>query len=981
MLAALLSPAMTSGAHAAPAKDIGGIGDSIGLSPFWDWKTIETPNFRVTFPVELTETAERAANILEEAHAVMSPVLHWQPSYRAQITLIDNADAANGLTTPVLREGIILYVTPPDGWFSTAYYDDWLRLLIFHEYTHFLNMDATRGIYTPLRWLLGDVVLPNSLWPSWMLEGLAVFDETRFTHSGRGRSPYYDMILRSAAEGGVLDSQDFVTIDRVNGDYPWYPGGETVYLFGYELMNEAATKSPSENPLGEMSLRSSWRVPYFINGNLSNIIGRDWYDCWRDFTAKARERANGQLARIRSQPVTPVERLSEQGYEIFGPAVSPDGKLVAYTRSSPDRRSGLFLRELETGKTRLLGDKELGVGMAFLPDSRTLVYSALERERNYYLYSELEAIDVTTGAHRVLTSGSRARDPDVSRDGKLVAYTTTDFSATTGLTVAQLVNDGGKPRLENEKRVYWPARYDRVSGPKFSADGRTLYFSLHPNGKFQEDLYALDLATGQARPLVADGHFNRQPAIAPPGALAREPDGAVYFVSDATGVDNVYRYSPGSPPALVTNVTTGLWFPAFDPKGTLYASAFSYSGFDLARVSPASAPLAPGALTLSAPSAPAPEASSDDRAGRVEYPVRDYSVIPSIWPRAWVPLTLAELVPGGVYLGGEVYGFDATDRHRYLVLGGYNTGIPSVADVNATYENRMLGPTISVTGASQTDSFGVQDGAIIDYARRNEFSASVSFPFQWTYSTLTPRLAIDFRQESFYLRGGGDPLFDRSAYVPAPELTLSYTDAETSTLALVPEEGTSTVAGAKLYLDGGVDTWKGLLLHTQYYRLFDHVVLSPSVGATWTSRIDGNYIPANVNVDGRLPKIVGAFYGDSFDQLDVRGYPFEAFYSRAAVRAALDLTFPIARVFRGWGTQPLFFDNVWGNAFAEETVFPGGPFPYASLPSAGGGLNASLDLFIRVPVILSLQYQQGFREELGGVGDLFFELGVAPISF
>ena len=175
-------------ALAAPTYAIG-LAETLGLSPFYNWRQIETTHFRITFPVELSATAQRAANDLEEAHAILSRRLYWVASYKVPILLIDNVDSANGLTSAVERFGIALYVTPPDNWFSTAYYDDWLRLLCFHEYTHFLNMDATRGFWATGRYLFGDALLPNSAWPAWMLEGLAVYMETRYTHSGRGTEP------------------------------------------------------------------------------------------------------------------------------------------------------------------------------------------------------------------------------------------------------------------------------------------------------------------------------------------------------------------------------------------------------------------------------------------------------------------------------------------------------------------------------------------------------------------------------------------------------------------------------------------------------------------------------------------------------------------------------------------------------------------------------------------------------------------------
>ena len=149
-----------------------GIGEVYNLSPFWDWKQIETEHFRITFPADLEDTAERAANYLEDAHAVLSKSLYWEAHYKAPILIIDNADSANGVTSPIGRFGIVLFVTPPDNWFSTAYYDDWLRLLCFHEYTHFLNIDATRGF-----WATGQV----SFWRRSSSQcGLAVVDAGRF---------------------------------------------------------------------------------------------------------------------------------------------------------------------------------------------------------------------------------------------------------------------------------------------------------------------------------------------------------------------------------------------------------------------------------------------------------------------------------------------------------------------------------------------------------------------------------------------------------------------------------------------------------------------------------------------------------------------------------------------------------------------------------------------------------------------------------
>ena len=39
---------------------------------------------------------------------------------------------------------MILYATPPANSSQLAYYDDFLRVLIWHEYTHILNIDPIK---------------------------------------------------------------------------------------------------------------------------------------------------------------------------------------------------------------------------------------------------------------------------------------------------------------------------------------------------------------------------------------------------------------------------------------------------------------------------------------------------------------------------------------------------------------------------------------------------------------------------------------------------------------------------------------------------------------------------------------------------------------------------------------------------------------------------------------------------------------------
>ena len=61
--------------------------------------------------------------------------------------------------------------------------------------------------------------------------------------------------------------------------------------------------SGGEDILGIMSLRSAKRFPYFINSNLENIIGKDfYYHLWDDWVASRRSEFQKILRKSKLNP-------------------------------------------------------------------------------------------------------------------------------------------------------------------------------------------------------------------------------------------------------------------------------------------------------------------------------------------------------------------------------------------------------------------------------------------------------------------------------------------------------------------------------------------------------------------------------------------------------------------------------------------------------------------------------------------------------
>ncbi|MFN7686009.1 MAG: hypothetical protein ACK5QT_11435 [Oligoflexia bacterium] len=975
------------------------IGEQFGFDPFLEFKTLETPHFRISHASEHDELARLAARHLEEAHRVLSPLMRWEPRFKTQVVLVDTSDFANGLAGAVGRLGMVLWTTPPDNWMSIAHYDDWFRMLCFHEYAHILNMDITDGLYSGLRWLFGETFLPNALWQRWMLEGLAVSHETTYTRAGRGRSSYYGMLRRGVWRAGMLEDVESGGrgIGQITGPRTIPPGGEVPYFFGHELMNELAQGKPEV--LGDLSRIGASSFPYMYNtyarSASSGVVKQDWLDAWKSWSSKARERAKQEAALVEAAGRTDPEYLSNGNYLSYRPALSSDGRWVAYGRELYNEQPVLALRDLQArdpqkAERRLI--ENIGGGsVAFLPDSSAVVFSTVEREGLFRFFSQLWVHEIQSGRSYALDLPAgevslRAKDPDIQQtpEGLQIVFT---FSTPGRVGVARgwlARKQNGKLALTRVERLYEPPLLGRASTPRISADGRRIVFSLHENGQIEERLVVLE--QNQAAPDHATRWAVRELFSSPaPGALERFPawlnDTEIVFSSNRTGIDNLYRVKVGRAPVdhrsaqAITNVETGAWFAAPAPDGKILATVYTPTGWELARFTPqGSNPprmIPPrinnephfkpsGAVPTVAPPVQ-PQEESQWQSSR-------YSVYPSILPRYWNPVVFSS-ASGGTLLGAQVLGFDALDIHRYQLGLNYDTGLSAPGGF-ALYSNRSLGVVWSLGAASELRGIGWSS-----FQREESLSATVSLLRPFTEAFFNPSLQWVWERESNFSIQSGELILRRA---PGPRLRalVSFTDTDTSRQSVLTEEGWSGLLGHQWSLNGDSQVGQELLWEQgHYFHLGGHAVLWPH----WQVALSDKN---SVQLEGRRNQLVDSFGGSNFDQVVVRGYPRQVYTSlKHAAVGSLDFRFPIRRFEQGWRTYPVFFEVLQGLAFAETAAFTTPSGGMSRLGSWGAGIRGDWVLFNALPVVTALEFHQGLNDALGGRSELFFEFRLGGMSF
>src|SRR5512142_525120 len=99
--------------------------------PSADWRTIETPHFRVHFPAPFEAWAARAAASLEAAHGRIADYVGYAPGRPIDVLVSDPQADANGLAYPFLdRPRIELWTSAPDPESGLGDFRDWTEILV-----------------------------------------------------------------------------------------------------------------------------------------------------------------------------------------------------------------------------------------------------------------------------------------------------------------------------------------------------------------------------------------------------------------------------------------------------------------------------------------------------------------------------------------------------------------------------------------------------------------------------------------------------------------------------------------------------------------------------------------------------------------------------------------------------------------------------------------------------------------------------------
>lgn len=909
--------------------------------PSFSWMTLTSPHFLVHYHQGEEALARRTVVLAEDVHNRLVPRMKSQPRNRTHIVLVDALDDANGWATPMPYNLITLYVTPPLGepGFGAHPRDDWMRMLITHEYTHIVQLDMLNGVPQVLNDILGNLYFPNMWQPVWLIEGLAVYEETELTGGGRNRSPAADMVLRMA----VLEDRFPPISHAANFTVKW-PAGDVPYLFGGSFTGFIAERFGREK-LADISIEYSGRSwPFLVSSTAYRAIGNDYPELWEEWKSRIYRRSEVTRQKVldsgvsRSRALTP-NGSNRGGYRNLAPAVSPDGSQIAYAVHNADEHPSIHLMNIDGSNDRKLVDNitSSGQSIAWGIDGKGLYYTRIERVRNANLYNDIYYYDLERRREIRLTRHLRARDPAPSPDGTTLVFVTSRLGKSRLGTLPLL-----HKTITKEQDINWLSEdsANQFETPRFSPDGQKIAVGVgQPDGC--KDIWVLDSHGNKLEELMHDRAID--------GGAVWSADGrSLYFSSDRSGIFNLYAYDLATGEiSRVSNVIGGAFMPSITPDGSEIAFAnYSALGYDIHVMenSPA-AWKAAGEYRD-----PYPAMSYADKA--VEAEQSPYNPIPTLYPRFWLPYAGYSSYSGT--LGGFItFGSDAVQRHSYIFSALYG---PSKTrawyDLNYRYDGSF--PSLRLIAQDMDMSYaGLLEQKAGFIARENYverarvLDASLIFPlFELDRQH---DLSLGYRRK---IIGGLSPVPPWAGYdgaIPAQGVLASgragyfFNNASRYGYSISPEDGRSIEVGyerlgRKIGSDFNLEKYS-FDWHEYVDFPFDHHVL---LLRAYAGKSAGDVIPQRAfQLGGDNP---GDLTINVIEQnVYLRGYPVNQYRGQKVGLMSAEYRFPVRNLEEGFSNTPFFFKRLHGAVFAEAGNAWDAAYSRSDLKRAVG-LEARMDM-------------------------------------
>ncbi|MBU0691962.1 hypothetical protein KKH18_09145 [bacterium] len=536
----------------------------------FNWRYLQSEHFDVYFADGQYRIAEFAAETAEQA--LLDIEDSWDYELEGRITFIiysshnkfqqtnvssQQPEESVGGFTEFLKNRVVL---PYTGNYEA------FRHVIHHELTHAVNLRMFYG--NGFQSILIGVATSNI--PLWFTEGIAEYE------SRKGWDVDADMFMRDATITGYLPP-----VDYLNG-YFAYKGGQSVFYYldrkyGKEKVGEFVNK-----------VKRTRDVPRSLKSSIG-IDMEEFNQRWQNWLRKIYWPTIADMIPPTDFAEQLTDHREDRNYVNNGAAISPNGEQVVYLSDRSDYFD-IWLFDLDKKKYHKLlrGQrtqdfeqlKWLDARISWSPDGNFITFASKA--------GPSDAINILDVKKKRVTEHLRFDldgifNPIWSPDGNKIAFVGMKAGQSDifcyDLNSKQLVHVTDDVFSDDD-----PAWTKDSQGLIFSSDRRdsVMVFGYPPDFELWDldysttNLYKITIGDKYAERLTNHEFNDRYPTVSPDGNV-------VIYVSDASGLNNLYRYDfeTGKSEAI-TNTLTGCLLPSYSHiANRLVFTSFYEGGYDI----------------------------------------------------------------------------------------------------------------------------------------------------------------------------------------------------------------------------------------------------------------------------------------------------------------------------------------------------------------------------------------------------------------
>jgi hypothetical protein len=539
-----------------------------------DWKTIDTEHFSVHFHEGVEASAFEVARILEDIYDPITTLYEYMPD-KVHVHVTDRAGLPEGASYYYLNR-IDINIDEID--FQLRGNADWLRNVITHEFTHMVSLQASMKMprWMPAIYLqafnfekekrpdvitgypnfTGSFPLSGESVPNWFAEGVAQYQAPGARYDIW--DSHRDMVLRMAA----LDER-LLTLDQMGVFGKGSADAELLYNQGFSLVRYIAANY-GDDKIGMLTAGQGkfWRAGF--GGASKEVLGiseGELYEAWKDDIVAS---SKARVARI--TPGREGIKVAGEGFFTYSPVT--DGKGGFYYLSNQGREYSdvdLVYRDADGEERTIAADLSSGVSLS--PDRKILYYSRKSDDNKHgYEFNDVYFYDTSENREGRLTEGLKATGPACSPDGGRIAFI---ISGDGFSSVAEMDLEDGSVRMLTPDV---PCR--RYTGLSWSGAG---ILAARFDGS-SRDIVLISPEQMEETVLVDTDADERDPRWSADGK-------GFFYSSDRTGIFNIYfRETAAGTDRMITDVEGGA-FQAGDDGDDLLFAAFGRNGYEIRRLS------------------------------------------------------------------------------------------------------------------------------------------------------------------------------------------------------------------------------------------------------------------------------------------------------------------------------------------------------------------------------------------------------------